>query len=61
MNNHLFDLKIKELQYLNQKYDIINDILIIYEKNRPVMTGCKHCYLVVPVATIDGFEISEDD
>ena len=56
-NNFLFDLKIRELELLNKNFTINNDILIINEK-QPVLIGCRLCYLVTPIATIDGYEIN---
>lgn len=55
--NDLFELKIKELKCLNKKFDLHKGILIVYEKNYPVVLGCDICYMKKPIATISGYKI----
>lgn len=58
MINTLFDLKIKELEILNKEFEVKDDILIIYDKH-PIILGCKHCYMVKPISTKNGYEIDK--
>ena len=55
MENFLFELKIKELKLLNKKYEVIEDCLVLIEDK--VLLGCKHCYIVKPEPTFDGYKI----
>ena len=54
MENYLFDLKVKELKALKKKYRLLNDILILDDRE---IIGCKACYMKKPVSTVDGFKI----
>ena len=57
MENFLFDLKIKELQALKQKFEIHDDILILHQDKQIVALGCRLCYMKKPNSNMNGFEI----
>jgi len=61
MSNYLFDLKIKELNALNEKYFIKDDMLVIYYKDSPVLLGCKYCYMIKAEITNNGYKIPVGD
>lgn len=59
MENIAFEIRLKELDYHQIQYSVINDILIIL--NDKTIEGCKYCYNMKPEATISGFRIPSGD
>lgn len=55
-DNFLFDLKIKELSLMRKKFAVNNDILVVFE-DKPVVLGCRLCYMAEPVPTAQGYDI----
>jgi len=60
MDNYLFELKTKELDALGANYQLLNDILVVFDKY-PVVLGCRSCYMVVPTPTQSGYKIPAGD
>jgi hypothetical protein len=57
MENYLFELKIKELKSLKQKFVLTDNFVLIVEDKYPVVLGCKACYMVTPTSTQSGYTI----